>query len=78
MAITAWSAKIFKQIDLLVRKGRTSVRRIMMAPMGTRFAQQRNGQHCSNSLMLNCRPDFRKSLCVPPAIVDVDNLSVDA
>ncbi len=45
MAITAWSAKVSRRAICLSVNGRTSVRRIMIAPIGNTFAQQRRGQH---------------------------------
>ena len=45
MAITAWSAKVSSSLICLSVKGRTSVRRIMIAPMEYAFTQQRRGKY---------------------------------
>ena len=50
IAITAWSAKVSRSVICLSVKGRTSVRRIRMTPMGTPFSQQRRSQAWSEHL----------------------------
>ena len=45
MAMTAWSAKVFKKLDLSLGKGRTSVRRMLDHSNG-------NSLCCSNGVQL--------------------------
>ncbi len=45
-AITAWSAKVPRRAICPAENGRTSVRRIMMAPIGLALAEQRDRERC--------------------------------
>ena len=79
MAITAWSANVWRSAICLSEKGRTSARRITMAPERSALAQQWRGQHGS---VLNARACLvpghvsGNSASGTPEVLDVDRPSL--
>ena len=69
MAITAWSANVLRRSICFSVKGRTSGRRIVIAPMGRSFSQQRRGKHSAMSVSCwKARPRLREfGFHLPPS-----------